>query len=95
MHALKFRFRTPEWRSCWLYVTADPDPDPSAATLKAHRAALPDLVAVLDRSHAFLAAYDLAGRSREDLELGSVDLDPATRKELPDTFSRIGITDLS
>ncbi len=50
MHALRFRFRTPEWRSCWLYVTADPHPDPTAATLKARHAALPDLLAVLDRS---------------------------------------------
>ena len=95
MHALKFRFRTPQWRSCWLYVTADPDPDPTAATLKAPRAALPDLVAVLDRSHVFLDAYDQSGRSRDDLELGSVDLDPATLKELPATFARIGLTDLS
>jgi len=95
MHALKFRFRTPQWRSCWLYATSDPDPDPTAATVKSHRAALPDLVAVLDRSHSFLTAYDQSGRSRDDIELGSVDLDPITLKERPDTFARIGITDLS
>lgn len=95
MHALKFRFRTTDWRSCWLYVTADPDPDPTAATLKAQRAALPNLVAVLDRSHDFLSGVRSAGRDLRDVELGSVDLDPATLKELPDTFARIGITDLS
>lgn len=95
MHALKFRFRTPEWRSFWLYVVAEPHPDPTAATVKPHHAALPDLLAVLDRSDAFLAAYDLAGRSRSDLELGSIDLDPATLSELTGSFARIGLTDLS
>lgn len=95
MHALKFRFRTPEWRSCWLYVVADPHPDPTAATVKARHAVLPDLLAVLDRSASFLSAYDLTGRSRADLELGSVDLDPATLAELPGTFARIGTTDLT
>lgn len=95
MHAIKFRFRTPEWRSCWLYVVADPNPDPTAATVKASHAVLPDLLAVLDRSSTFLDAYDRSGRSRADLELGSVDLDPATLSELPGSFARIGITDLS
>lgn len=95
MHALKFRFRTPEWRSCWLYVVADPHPDPTAATVKARHAVLPDLLAVLDRSSTFLDAYDRTGRSRADLELGSVDLAPATLTELPGTFARIGLIDLS
>jgi hypothetical protein len=95
MHALRFRFRTPEWRSSWLYVTADPHPDPTAATVKVRHAVLPDLLAVLDRAASFLSAYDRAGRSRADLELGSVDLDPTTLAELPGSFARIGLTDLS
>lgn len=95
MHAIKFRFRTPEWRSCWLYVVADPHPDPTAATVKARHAVLPDLLAVLDRSSTFLDAYDRTGRSRADLELGSVDLDPNTLSEINGSFARMGLTDLS
>lgn len=94
MHALKFRFRTPYGPSCWLYVAAD-DADPTAATLDPKRAALADLVAVLDRSDEFISGVRSAKRDLRDVELGSVDLDPATLAEIPDTFARIGLSSLS
>lgn len=91
MHALKFRFMTPAGHlSCWLYVTADAKSGLAAATVKSHRARLPDLVSVLDRSSAFLEGVRAAGRSPDDIELVSVDLDPAGR-EIPGTEARIGM----
>lgn len=94
MHAIKFCFRTPYGPSGWLYVAAD-DTDPTAATLDPASAALGDLVAVLDRSHTFLSGIRAAGRDPRDIELGSVDLDPATLAEIPDTFAHIGLSSLS
>lgn len=94
MHALKFRFRTPSGTSGWLYVASD-DADPTAATLDAASAALADLVDVLDRSHTFLSGVRAAGRDPRDVELGSVDLDPATLAEIPSTFALIGLSSLA
>ncbi len=95
MHALKFRFMTDAGHlSCWLYVSADAGAGPAAATLKPHRACLPDLVAVLDRSSAFIDGLRAAGRGPDDIELVSVDLDP-TGREVPGTASRIGLTRFS
>ena len=92
MHALKFRFLTDSGHlSCWLYVTADAKSGLAAATVKSHRARLPDLVSVLDRSSEFIAGVRAAGRSPDDIELVSVDLDPSGR-EIPGTEARIGIT---
>ena len=92
MHALKFRFMTPEGHlSCWLYVRADAGAGLAAATLKPHQARLPDLLSVLDRSSAFLDGVRAAGRDPADIELVSVDLDPAGR-EIPGTEARIGLT---
>ena len=94
MHALKFRFMTENGLSCWLYVSADVGAGLAAATLKPHQARLPDLVAVLDRSSAFLEGVRAAGRDPEEVELVSVDLDPSGR-EIPGTASRIGLTRFS
>ena len=95
MHALKFRFMTDSGHlSGWLYVTADAKSGLAAANVKSHRARLPDLVAVLDRSSAFLDGVRAAGRDPSDIELVSVDLDPAGR-EIPGTEARIGLTRLT
>lgn len=91
MHALKFRFMTDSGHlSCWLYVTADASAGLAAATVKSHRARLPDLVSVLDRSSQFIDGVRAAGREPSDIELVSVDLDTSGR-EIPGTEARIGI----
>jgi hypothetical protein len=91
VHALKFRFMTENGLSSWLYVRADAGEGLAAATLKPHQARLPDLVAVLDRSSAFIDGVRAAGRDPADIELISVDLDPAGR-EIPGTEAQIGLT---
>lgn len=95
MHALKFRFMRPSGRpSGWLYVKTGRGCAPTDATPNLCDAKLRTLVALLDRSSSFLDGVRAAGRSPDDIELVSVDLDPAGR-EIPFTEAPIGLTRLS
>lgn len=95
MHAIRFRFLTPSGRpSGWLYVKTGRGCAPTEATPHLREAKLKHLVAVLDRSSVFLDGVRAAGRDPADIELVSVDLDPAGR-EIPGTEAPIGLTRLS
>jgi hypothetical protein len=94
MHALRFRFLTPSGRpSGWLYVKTTKGCAPTAATPHVGEAKLKHLVAVLDRSSAFLDGVRAAGRDPADIELVSVDLG-ADGHEISGTAAMIGLTRL-